>query len=130
MFTTDQFDIVNSKLTFSSVFVYATGNTFTPPADRYIIDGNLITEFSDRNSYRMVPYHRLDISLIYNRNKSKHFNSSWNFSIYNVYNRKNPFFMYFDFEGDGSITEGGITPKAYQVSLFPIIPSITWNFNF
>jgi hypothetical protein len=48
----------------------------------------------------------------------------------NVYNRKNPFFMYFDFEGDGSITEGGITPKAYQVSLFPIIPSVTWNFNF
>ena len=121
---------INSKLTFSSVFVYATGNTFTPPADRYIIDGNLITEFSDRNSYRMVPYHRLDISLIYNRNKSKNFNSSWNFSVYNVYNRKNPFFMYFDFEGDGSITEGGITPKAYQVSLFPIIPSITWNFNF
>ena len=121
---------LNSKLTFSSVFVYATGNTFTPPADRYVIDGNLITEYSDRNSYRMTPYHRLDISLIYNRNKSKFFNSSWNFSVYNVYNRKNPFFMYFDFEGDGSISEGGITPKAYQVSLFPIIPSITWNFNF
>lgn len=120
----------NEKWIFSTVFVYATGNTFTPPIDRYIIDGNIITEYADRNSYRMPAYHRLDISATYTPGRSKKFNSSWNFGIYNVYNRKNPYFLYFDYEGEGSITEGGLTPKAYQVSLFPMIPSITWNFNF
>ena len=78
----------------------------------------------------MIPYHRLDISATYTRNKWKKFNSSWNFGIYNVYNRKNPYFVYFDYDGEGSLVEGGLDPKAYQVSLFPMIPSITWNFNF
>ena len=53
---------------------------------------------------------------------------------YNVYSRKNPYFIYFALESpegeDGSIQQGNLTPKAYQVSIFPILPSITWNFNF
>lgn len=121
----------NEKWVFSTVFVYATGNTFTPPLDRYVLDGGIYTEYADRNSYRMEPYHRMDLSATYTPNKSnKKFHSSWNFSIYNVYNRKNPYFLYFDLEGEGSLSGGGLTPKAYQVSLFPMIPSITWNFNF
>lgn len=121
----------NDKWVFSTVFVYATGNTFTPPLDRYIIDGNIYTEYADRNSYRMEPYHRWDLSATYTPNKpNKKFHSSWNFSIYNVYNRKNPYFIYFDLDGEGTLSDGGLTPKAYQVSLFPMIPSITWNFNF
>ena len=64
----------------------------------------------------------------------KRFQSSWNFSIYNIYSRKNPYFIYFDLEApenqDGSIQEGNLTPKAYEVSIFPILPSVTWNFNF
>ena len=121
---------INKKWFVSAIFVYATGNTFTPPLERYVLDGYIITEFADRNSYRMIPYHRLDVSATYTRNKWKKFNSSWNFGIYNVYNRKNPYFVYFDYDGEGSLVEGGLDPKAYQVSLFPMIPSITWNFNF
>ena len=65
----------------------------------------------------------------------KKYKSSWNFSIYNVYNRLNPYFIYLDIEdtttdGSGSLENGSLTPKASQVSLFPIIPSITWNFKF
>ena len=83
----------------------------------------------------MDPYHRLDIGATYTPRKKKRFTSSWNFSIYNVYNRKNPYFIYFALEdntdGDnGSIQDGNVTPKAYQVSIFPILPSITWNFSF
>ena len=121
----------------SSVFVYATGNSITLPSERYIIDGNVYTEFTSRNGYRMIPYHRLDIGATYtpNNKKKKRFESSWNFSVYNIYNRKNPYFIYLGLEDNiedqnGSIQDGNLTPKAYQVSIFPILPSITWNFNF
>jgi outer membrane receptor for ferrienterochelin and colicin len=123
---------LNDKWILSTVFVYATGNSITPPLDRYVFDLGVYTEYADRNSYRMEPYHRLDLSASYTRSER----SSWNFSIYNVYNRKNPYFIYTDLEdsstGDepGSIASGSLTPKAYQVSLFPMIPSVSWNFNF
>tara|TARA_Y100000589_G_scaffold330560_1_gene380614 strand:- start:3265 stop:5607 length:2343 start_codon:yes stop_codon:yes gene_type:complete len=122
---------INDNWVLSAVFVYATGNTLTPALDRYIIDGNIFTEYANRNSYRMPEYHRMDVSATYTKKKpEKRFNSSWSFSIYNIYNRANPYFIYFDFEGEGNLAEGGIDPKAFQISLFPIIPSITWNFNF
>ena len=127
---------INDKLSLSSVFVYATGNAITIPSERYVVDGELFVEYSDRNAFRMEPYHRLDLSVNYTPKKSKKVNSSWNFSIYNVYNKKNPFFMYYDFENSGSgsnsgnILEGNLEPKLIQVSLFPILPSITWNFKF
>ncbi len=121
---------INDKLSFSAVFVYATGNSLTLPIGRYLIDNTIVVEYMPRNSYRMVSYHRMDISLNYepNKNKNKRFHSSWNFSVYNVYNRKNPYFIYFDTEG--TIQQGDMTTAAYQVSLFPILPSITWNFKF
>jgi hypothetical protein len=56
------------------------------------------------------------------------FKSSWNFSIYNLYNRMNPYFIYFGSEGQ--LQSGVFQVKAYQVSLFPILPSVTWNFEF
>ena len=125
---------LSKKWTLSSIFVYATGNAITLPTERYLIGENIYTEFTSRNGFRMDPYHRLDIGATYTPKKKKNYQSSWNFSIYNVYSRKNPYFIYFAFESpegeDGSIQEGNITPKAYQVSIFPILPSITWNFNF
>ena len=119
----------------SGVFVYATGNALTIPTERYVINGEIYTQFNERNSFRMIPYHRMDIGFTYDPINQKKFNSSWNFSIYNLYNRKNPYFIYLDVvnsndDVSGSIQEGNITPKAYQVSIFPILPSITWNFSF
>ncbi len=125
---------LSNSWTLSSVFVYATGNSITLPTERYTIGGNVYTEFTSRNGFRMEPYHRLDIGATYTPKKKKRFQSSWNFSIYNVYSRKNPYFIYFDLESPdgeaGNIQNGNITPKAYQVSIFPILPSVTWNFNF
>ena len=126
---------LNNKWTLSGVFVYATGNSITLPTERYIIGSNVYTEFTSRNGFRMEPYHRLDLGATYTPNKkNKRFKSSWNFSIYNVYSRKNPYFIYFDLESttgeNGNIQDGNLTPKAYQVSIFPILPSVTWNFNF
>lgn len=124
---------LNDKWTFGTIFVYGTGNAITLPVSRYLIEGEIVPEYGPRNSFRMAPYHRLDISATYTCKEKKLFHrlpyrSSWNFSVYNVYNRRNPYFIYFD--NEGSVAEGNITVKAKQVSLFPILPSVTWNFHF
>ena len=126
---------LNDKWTLSGVFVYSSGNNITLPTERYVIGGNVYTEFTSRNGFKMVPYHRMDIGATYDYKwKKRDYYSSWNFSIYNLYSRKNPYFIYLDLESpdgiDGTIQDGNLTPKAYQVSIFPILPSITWNFNF
>jgi hypothetical protein len=76
----------------------------------------------------MKPYHRLDISATLQGKKTERFESNWNFSVFNVYNRHNPYFLYFDNEGDAK--KGTLKIKAKQVSLFPVLPSVTYNFKF
>ena len=125
---------LNNKWTLSSVFVYATGNSITLPTERYIIGSNVYTEFTSRNGFRMEPYHRLDLGATYTPNKKIKDLIRHGIFLYNVYSRKNPYFIYFDLESttgeNGNIQDGNLTPKAYQVSIFPILPSVTWNFNF
>ena len=121
---------ISKRLNLSTVFVYASGNTFTLPEQAYIIDGQMILDWGTRNSYRMDPYHRLDLSLTLKGKKKKKFESNWSLSIYNLYNRQNPYFIYFDIENNLGEEDGSIELKAKQVSLFPIIPSISWNFKF
>lgn len=116
------------KWTASAVWVYSTGQALTLQTGRYIYDGNIVNEFGPRNAYRMEPYHRLDLSVTWTARKTEKFTSAWNLSIYNVYSRQNPYFIYF--AAEGNITQGQVKLSARQVSLFPIIPSITWNFSF
>ncbi len=122
---------LTEKLTISGVWVYATGNCATMPVSRYIIGGNVVSEYGPRNGFRMPAYHRADLSLTWypkSKKKTRKIEESWNFSIYNLYNRKNPYFIYFDVEGD--ILAGSASVTAKQVSIFSILPSITWNFKF
>ena len=134
---------LNDRWTFGAVFVYATGNTLTLPSSWYIHDQNLLFDYNSRNSTRIPSYHRLDLSAtrfdsptkkVYNSEKDefievkKQFRSNWSFSIYNVYNHANPFFLYL--QGIGKVVQGNFNLKVKQVSLFPIIPSVTWNFSF
>ncbi|HZV68391.1 MAG TPA: TonB-dependent receptor [Saprospiraceae bacterium] len=120
---------VDPQLTIGLVFIYATGRTFTPLERLYIISGDLQTDYGPRNSQRLEPYHRMDISLTWvpKGSEQKKFKSSWVFSVYNVYNRQNTFFTYTDYDTD--LQMGEATIKAYKVSIFPILPSITWNFK-
>ena len=120
---------ISERLNFSTVFIYATGNSLTVPKSVYVINGELLTEWGDRNSYRMSPYHRMDVSITLKNKEEKKYDSSWSLSIYNIYNRQNPYFIYFEAEG---LLGGGeeVQINAQQVSLFPIIPSISWNFKF
>jgi hypothetical protein len=120
----------NKKWRFGAVFIYGTGNAFTLPERFYIISGVLTQEYSAVDQYRMKAYHRLDLSATLTpKNKKNHkLSSYWVFSIYNVYSRLNPYFIYFD--QSGSPYNGTLQIQGKQVSLFPIIPAVTWNFKF
>ena len=134
---------LNDTWTFGASFIYATGNTLTLPASWYVQDQDLLFQYGPRNSTRMAPYHRLDLSATRYGNAyktktdpatgqdiqvKKAYRSNWSFSVYNVYNRLNPFFLYVDNNGD--FMSGSFSLSIKQVSLFPIIPSVTWNFEF
>jgi hypothetical protein len=118
---------INERLSLNTTFVYGSGNTTTPVVNRYFINGKIVNEFGDRNSLRLPAYHRLDVGVSYILKDDGKKYSEMNFSIYNLYGRQNPFFVFDDVNfsdvGDFSIT-------AKQVSLFPILPTLTWNFKF
>ena len=116
------------KWDLSANFVFGTGNTFTPLKQLYFIDQKLNIEYGDRNSLRLPNYHRADFGATYTPKPNKTgFKSSWTFSVYNFYNRWNPFFVYYDIQQ--SFQKGTAKATAQQVTIFPIIPSITWNYK-
>ncbi len=119
---------ISDRLILGATWVYASGNALTLPVARYIIEGRIVNQYGERNSYRMEAFHRMDVALTLKGKETKKFKSSWNFSIYNLYNRKNPYFIYFS--NEGNVYNGSLDIKAKQVSLFGIIPSISWNFSF
>ncbi len=120
---------LSPKWTLSGAFVYGTGRAFTPIESLYFVGRNVVQEFGIRNSARLEPYHRMDLSatLTPKPDSEKPFSSFWTFSVYNAYSRLNPFFIYYDFELDRGA--GTAEATAFKVALFPVIPSVTWNFR-
>jgi len=126
------------------VWVYGTGNAATLGASQYPggdIFGNnsgynMITDFPGRNNYRLPSYHRLDLGVNLHKQK-KHGLRTWSFSVYNAYNRLNPFFVYW---GEKLVAEpdpdypGGMIyyskPELRKVTVFPMIPSVSYSFKF
>lgn len=121
---------LNKKWKFGATFVFGTGNAATLPQRFYIMGGVLTQEYSSINQYRLPSYHRLDISatLTPKRNATRKVKREWVFSVFNAYSRKNPFFIYFD--QTGSPYSGDLKIQAKQVSIFPILPSVTYNLKF
>lgn len=121
---------LNDKWTFGSVFVFGSGTAFNLPTHLVFFSGTqgLYYEGDYRNKYRLIPYHRMDISATYTQKKTDKFESVWNFSIYNVYNRLNQYIIYLDIQGD--VLSNGLTIQPKQITVFPLIPSVTWNFKF
>jgi hypothetical protein len=113
----------------SAVFVYGTGSATTIPQRFYIVNGVLTQEYGDLNTYRLNAYHRLDLSATWTPKpkKNRRYRTNWVFGVYNMYSRLNPYFIYFDQEG--SPYNGTLKVQAKQVSLFPVIPSVTFNFK-
>ncbi|MEO1255019.1 MAG: hypothetical protein AAFY41_09050, partial [Bacteroidota bacterium] len=110
----------------ASSFIYKTGRPVTIPVASYTLSGLRVYDVSKRNNLRIPDTHRLDLSAtLEGSNKvNKRWRSSFTFSLYNLYGRKNPFSFV-------TLTENGIIPKAYKISVFGnVIPSFTYNFNF
>jgi hypothetical protein len=108
-------------------WVYTSGAPVTLPTGRWEYGGVIMPGYSERNGYRLPAYHRLDLSATVQLNKGRNsrLNHELNLSVYNAYNRKNPFTIYFEPEQDNSYNM-----SAKQLSLFGIVPSATWNFRF
>jgi len=116
---------ISRKWTVSANWIYYTGDAVTFPSGQYVIDGQTVPLYTERNGYRMPDYHRLDVSATLLGKQTRKIKSSWNFSLYNVYARENAYSISFREQED----EPGVN-EAVQFSLFSIIPSVTWNFKF
>jgi hypothetical protein len=117
---------VSRRITASLIWVYATGNPTTYPVGRFQIGDEVFPIFSERNEYRRPDYHRLDLSLTFvpNPDSRKRIRGEWNLSLYNAYNKKNPWIINFRTNEETNIPYGEMT------YLFGIVPSVTYNFKF
>ncbi len=123
---------INQKIDISATWVYQSGSPYTLAYAAYqsVDDNNeLITAYiySDRNAYRMRDYHKLDVGINFRKDKPWG-ERIWNISVYNLYNRQNPYYYYWqttdEFSGDN------IIPKLKQASLFCFIPSFSYTLKF
>ncbi len=136
----------NDRITLSGNWVYGTGNAVTLPFAEYNVhyhdysgayyrpgsnlswhSGRKVNDYSEKNNFRMSPYHRLDIGVQFHKPR-KWGERIWEFSVYNIYSRKNPFYYYNSNVYDDKTQT--TTGKLKQISLFPIIPSFTYSFRF
>lgn len=117
---------LNEKWSFNANFIWQTGLPTTYPKGQYKFENLTIPVYSDRNSNRLPAYHRLDISatLTPKKRANSSWESSWNFGIYNLYGRKNSVSMSFRNNEDTGVNE------AVRLSIFGIVPSVTYNFKF
>jgi len=114
----------SNRVDLGITWVYNTGLAVTFPSAKFVYGGNIYPVFTERNGYRMPPYHRMDLSCTLKRKdfENKKWYYEWSFSVYNVYYRKNAFSIVFN-EDNGQTV-------AKKIYLFAIVPSIAWNFKF
>ncbi len=136
---------LGEKWSMSAVWTYQTGLPYTPAIGRQYsawFDASIEEDYSyetliygEKNSARMEAYHRMDVSAQYHKKtKRKQNNAVWTFSIYNIYNRRNPYYYYYN-SNDSDLfldqEEFGASPlNLYKMSIFPIIPSISYKVFF
>lgn len=111
----------------SATWVYASGTPVTFPTGRYEQGNMIIPIYSERNGYRMPDYHRMDLSITLKSKEkpNKRLSSELNLSIYNVYNRHNPWMIIFS---EDETLVASTTAESFYI--LPILPAITWNFHF
>lgn len=117
---------LNKKWTFGANFIFQTGQPYTFPDGQYVYNNIVIPTFESRNSSRLAPFHHLDLSatLTPKNNEGRKWKSEWVFSIYNVYNRMNTASLSFRENTDIGRNE------VVRLSIFGIIPAVTYNFKF
>ncbi len=142
---------LSKRITLSSTWVFGTGNALTIPIGSYSASTPLnpyenfgnseiislkdklynrypkVSEYGEKNSFRAENYHRLDFGVQFHK-KKKRFDRTLEFSVYNLYNRRNPFFYQiserFNYQARTQTT------SLVRYSIFPIVPSFSWNIKF
>lgn len=125
--------ILSERLAISVNFIYQSGRPSTYPESKYSFNGLSIPEYSERNAHRMPDYHRLDIAATLKAKQTKRWKSQWVFGIYNVYNRQNAANITFKETLTNNNSETGLgtgNNKAYKLTYFGIVPSISYEFKF
>jgi hypothetical protein len=134
---------LNKGITLSGTWVYGTGNAITLPLATYPVEEHepgfrtgwvwteTIQDYGEKNSFRMAAYHRLDLGIQFHKKFENH-ERTWEFSIYNMYNRRNPFiyFVRSESEWDPKTNQYVHQNKLKQLSLFQLIPSVSWSIKF
>lgn len=117
---------LNQKWSFGSIFTYQTGQPVTFPTAQYQYQGINVPVYSNRNQDNLPAYHRIDVSATLNptKNKGRKWQGEWVFSVYNLYGRKNAASINFRQNQDSGLNE------AVRLSIFGIVPSVTYNFKF
>ncbi len=117
---------LNKKWMLSSNFIFQTGQPTTFPNSQYVYNDITIPNYEARNSSRLPTYHRLDVAATYNPdpNSEKRWKGEWVFSLYNAYNRRNAASIRFGENRNTGVNE------ATRLSIFGIIPSVSYNFKF
>lgn len=119
---------INKRIEVSANWVYYTGTPTTLPLTEYQYysqnnsSSRSIDNVNVRNNFRMSDYHRLDAGIAFIKEK-KLGQRSWNISIYNLYNRKNPYYI------SSSQTSRSGKTSVYQYSLLPIVPSVSYSYK-
>ncbi|MBQ9470884.1 MAG: carboxypeptidase-like regulatory domain-containing protein [Bacteroidales bacterium] len=123
---------VNDHITISGTWVYGTGNAVTLEQASYytLVHGydepQQAYYYGPKNSFRMAPYHRLDVGVQLHRQKRRTLRT-WELGLYNAYSRRNPYFYY---TATKTNADGIDVQKLMYVSLFPILPSVSWSIKF
>jgi outer membrane cobalamin receptor len=115
----------NAKWTFSGTWIYGTGNAVSFPGSKYVLDGQVRFNYTERNGYRMPANHRLDLGVTRQLKHHAHYSSEINFSLYNAYGRENAYIITFREDANDKTKT-----VAEQFSLFRVVPSLSYNFKF
>lgn len=133
---------VSNKVSLSATWVYASGNAitlplavFTPvsssPFDPTPGGYRGYTLYSDKNGFRMPAYHRLDLGIQFSKKLKRSWSRTWELSIYNAYNRQNPYFYFIVAQPNTqSVSTDAINHRLKQITLFPVLPSVSYRINF
>lgn len=130
---------IDKNTDISATWVYGTGNAFTMAVGKYnIIDfthggSTLVHIYEGKNSHRMRSFHKLDVGINFHKQKKRGIRT-WSLSVYNLYNRQNPYFYYYDTESsyftNGNNANEVDKTVVKQQSLFPFMPSFSYSFRF
>lgn len=122
---TGQYEL-SKKWSFGANLIFQTGRPTTFPEGQYIYDGLVVPVYEARNSSRLSAFHRLDLSATWipKLETTKRWKGEWVFSVYNAYDRKNAASI--SFRENTDIRQN----EAVRLSIFGIIPSVTYNFKF